>query len=112
MVPTSDALPRDQRGRRGANTGNVLGLDVPNTETPGLAATVGAEGDGVVVLIPSQSSEGPSVFGASALLRDSSCQAGGDQQLGEPHLITDAAGQLPHLQTAFQGPFSQTPEGS
>lgn len=82
VVPTSTALPREQRGWCGADTGNVLGLDVPSMETPGLAAT---EGDGVIVLIPSQRSEGPSVFGGSMLLRHSSCQAGQEQQLGEPH---------------------------
>lgn len=37
------------------------------------------------------------MFGGSVLLRDNSCQAGGEQQLGEPHLIADAAEQLPHL---------------
>lgn len=71
MAPTSAACPREPRGWRGANTGNVLGLDVPSMETLGLADTAGTEGDGDIVFIPSQRSEGPSVFGASALLRDS-----------------------------------------
>lgn len=83
--PISAALPRDQRGWCSADTGNVLGLDVPSMEMPGLAAIVDMDRDGIIVLIPSQRSEGPSVFGGSVLLRHSSCQAGQEQQLGEPH---------------------------
>lgn len=84
MVLTSAALPRGQRGWCGADTGTVLGLDVPSMEMPGLAGTAGTEGCRVTVLTPSQRSESPSVFGGSVLLRDSSCQAVGATAGGTP----------------------------
>lgn len=55
MVPTSPALPREQRGWCGAGTGTVLILDVPRMGMLGLAAAVGMEGMG---FLPSSQAKG------------------------------------------------------
>lgn len=107
VVPASPVLPREQRGWRGAGTGNGWAWMSPAWGCWAWLPQWVWRGMGFCPH-PKPRSEAASGFGGSVLLRDSSCQAGGEQQLGEPHLIADAAEQLPHL-PSIPRPFFSDP---